>query len=77
MARISRTDLNNAVDHVNAKMEMFNSSYRFAAQSRNGYTAVDVYKDGRCLFACATGTPRECIGGLYSTAFDYIPEPQS
>lgn len=72
MARITIEDLRTAVDHVNERMEKVGSPFRFAAQSRNGYKAVDLYKEGRCLHVIASGTAKECIGGLYSLAFDYM-----
>lgn len=74
MARITRNDLNAAITHVNDKLRRMGSPYHYEAQSRNGYTAVDLYKGERCRHCIVMGTPKDCIGGLYNNAFDYLHE---
>ena len=79
MARFTRNDLNAQIKSVNARLERFNSPYFFAAEGRNGYTAIDLYRrkpDGSkgCLHSIAQGTPAQCNGKLYETAFDYLNE---
>lgn len=72
--RITRADLDQAIQNVNEKLKGMGSQYSYTASSRNGYTGVDLYRNGRCLHVIATGTPKECIGGLYSHAFDGLYE---
>lgn len=72
MSRVTRADLDAAVTQVNDKLGRMGSPYTYEASSRNGYTGVDLFKMGRCLHVIATGTAKECIGGLYSDAFDKL-----
>lgn len=74
MARYTYADLRSAVAHVNLHLTKVGSPYTYECESRNGYYAVDLYKDGNCRYSIGTGTAKECWGSLYSHAFDYMSE---
>lgn len=77
MSRFTFKDLQEACDNVNKTLNNVlgeGKGYRYSPQSRNGYSAVDVYMDNRCLYTVGTGTPRECYGALYVSAFGVISE---
>lgn len=70
MARIDAAVLKEAITHVNDRMQRAGADYRYRYAAVSGYHAVDAYKGDRNLFRVVSGTPKECIGGLYSDAFD-------
>lgn len=70
MARTTVTDLKLAIKHVNERM--LGSDYSYTYDSRNGFHVVDCRKAGRLLFSVGIGTAKECIGALYSDAFDRL-----
>ena len=65
MARYNREDLNQLCEKLNARQEL-----QYQPQSRNGYTAVDLYQDGKCRYNLAIGTPKECAFAVMQHALD-------
>lgn len=74
MARITFAELKASIAHVNTRMQSAGADYRYRSGSNNGFHIVDAYKNDRNLFRVGTGTPRECIGALYSDAFDRMAD---
>jgi hypothetical protein len=70
MARITETVLKDAIKHVNDRMQRAGAEYSYRYRGNNGYHIVDAYKGDRNLFMVGMGTAKECIGALYSDAFD-------
>lgn len=70
MARTTVADLKLAIKHVNERM--LGSAYSYSYDSRNGFHVVDCRNNGRLLFSVGIGTAKECIGSLYSDAFDRL-----
>ena len=70
MSRTTVTDLKLAINHVNERM--LGSAYSYSYDSRNGFHVVDCRKDNRLLYSVGIGTAKECIGKLYSDAFDRL-----
>ena len=70
MARIDAAVLTEAIANVNDRMQRAGADYRYRYGTANGFHHVDAYKGERNLFRVGTGTPKECIGALYSDAFD-------
>ena len=58
--RYTRSDLNSLCDKLNKRLADGGSTMRYETQSRNGYTAVDLYVGNGCLRAVGTGSPKEC-----------------
>lgn len=61
--RITITDLRKELDALNSKLEHSSLPFRFKAQGRNGYQAVDLYNiTGSCLRNVGCGSSKEVIG---------------
>ena len=58
--RYTRSDLNSLCDRLNKRLRDGGSTMQYLAQSRNGYTAVDLYDGDGCRRAVGTGSPKEC-----------------
>ena len=58
--RYTRSDLNSLCDHLNKRLRDGGSTVQYLPQSRNGYTAVDLYVDDGYRRAVGTGSPKEC-----------------
>lgn len=74
MARITATELKEAIAAVNERMKGAGSQHAYEYAARNGYHAVEVYLHNRNLYTAGIGTAKECIGKLYSDAFDRIAD---
>jgi hypothetical protein len=65
MSSYRRENLIQLCNKINAKMAGRNWEWSLVIQSRNGYTAVDLYEkdingNDNCKYPVATGTAREC-----------------
>ena len=58
--RYTRSDLNSLCDKLNKRLRDGGSTMQYLAQSRNGYTAVDLYVDDGYRSAVGTGSPKDC-----------------
>lgn len=58
--RYTRAELNSLCDKLNKRLRDGGSTMQYQAQSRNGYTAVDLYVGDGCLRAVGTGSPKDC-----------------
>lgn len=74
MARIDAAVLKDAIAHVNDRMVRAGAEHSYRYATRNGFHVVEVYEGDRHRYSAAIGTARECIGGLYSDAFDRVAD---
>ena len=59
---MNRKELNELVDDFNATCEHHDE--KLHVQGRNGYVAVDVYRDGMCRYTLVTGTSTVCAAAV-------------
>lgn len=59
--RYTRKALQSDIDNLNNSLKEANSPYHLSCEGRNGYTAVDVYENEKCIRNLACGTPKECL----------------
>ena len=77
MARIDVSVLKTAIAHVNKRLLEAGSTNTYRYAGRGGFHVVDVYMGDRNLFMVGCGTSKECIGAMYSDAFDRIADKYS
>lgn len=53
---------------LNRKMKVLAGGSQFGATKRNGYTGLDLYREGRMQCNLECGTPKEC----YHKALEYV-----
>ncbi len=70
--RITGTDVQTAIAHVNDMMKGMGHDYHYEYAARNGMHAVEVYKGTRNLFTAGIGTAREAIAALNNDAIERI-----
>lgn len=58
--RYTRSDLNALCEKLNKRLADSGLTMRYEIQSRNGYTAADLYAGDGCLRAIGTGSPKDC-----------------
>ena len=65
MSRFTRKDLDDALTTIYATAAKLGSIYSLEAQSRNGYTGLDLFRGKVCERNVTCGTPRECSAAAY------------
>lgn len=57
----NRKRLRADLENINPKLSAVRPGFHFEAESRNNYTALDLYDGNSCETNIATGTPAECF----------------
>ena len=70
MSRFTRKDLDAALATINDTAAKLGSPLSLHAQSRNGYTGLDLYNAKGCERNITCGTPRECSAAAYEWLAD-------
>jgi hypothetical protein len=81
----TKKDLQFQCDDVNKTLDKamgHQVGFRYHTQSRNGYTALDLFGNTpnggwNCIRNLAIGTPRECSAEMFSQAFWQLAEHNS
>ena len=62
------------LERFNAELAKQGYTFHLEAESRNGYTGLDLYEGKRCQRTIETGSPMDCHLAIIQFTLDYCGE---